>query len=45
MLITIIISIVIAFIIGKLKYKDIKEYVREYKEKVLYKKGRKRTES
>ena len=40
MLITILISIVIAFLLGKLKYKDLKDYVRNYKEKIFYKKGR-----
>ena len=41
MLITIILSVVIAFLLGKLKYKELKEYVRKFKEKVLNKESRK----
>ena len=38
MLTLIIISIIVAALIGKLEYKDIKRYVREIKEKHLCKK-------
>ena len=40
MLIALIISILLAIIIGKLKIKDIQKHVRKYKEKILTQKGR-----